>query len=80
MANHIAINMVNEAIDEVNLRSKKLAILRSQTNIVIMQNITNIFPLVGIYIFMMKFKTDYNWVAIILLTKPKMKNNDHQLN
>ena len=75
LENHIAINMVNEAIDEEKFKnSKKLAILRSQKNIVIMRDITNIFPLVGINIFMMKFKKDCNWVAIILLRKSMMKN------
>ena len=54
LANHIAINMVNEGIDEEKSRKWKNVgnPKKSKTYIVIIRNITVFFPLVGINIFM----------------------------
>ena len=75
MANHIAIDMVNEGIDKEKSRNfKKISDTKKSKQIVIIQNIIILFPLVGGNIFMMKFKNDCYWVEIILLSKSKMKN------
>ena len=80
LANHIAINMVNEGIDNEKFRnSKKVSDTKKSKKRCDHSKCKKFIPASWVKYIQNEIKKDYYWVVIILLTKSKMNNEIHQL-